>query len=301
MVCSGKIIQEGVNSIVDTSPDLSKEWSPSNERGPETYHKANKSWVSWICPTCGGEYNYPINEREVGDESCPYCHKGRALEGYNSLVDTDFELTKEWSPSNERGPETYQKAIITRVLWICPVCGGEYLYRINQREVGDESCPYCHKSRVLEGYNSLVDTDFELSKEWSPFNERSPETYHKMNIVKVLWKCPICGGEYLYFINEREVGDDSCPYCKGIKVLPGYNSFMIKHPDLMKEWDDINNYILFNADHVLDNLVENVWWNCNECNHKYYMSPKQRVYYQKRNMTSCPYCKGLRQKKRHFF
>ncbi|WP_370650977.1 zinc-ribbon domain-containing protein [Acetobacterium sp.] len=140
-----------------------------------------------------------------------------------------------------------------------------------------------------------------MIKEWSPSNERGPETYQKVNKSWVSWLCPTCGGEYRYLINEREAGDDSCPYCKGIKVLPGYNSFMIKHPDLMKEWDDINNYILFNADYVLDNLVENVWWNCNECNHKYYMSPKQRVYYQKRNMTSCPYCKGLRQKKRHFF
>jgi len=276
-------------------------WSPSNERGPEMYHKNYTSRVSWICPTCGGEYYYPINEREFGDDSCPFCHRNRALEGYNSLVDTDFELSKEWSPSNERGPGTYLKMNIIKVLWNCPTCGGEYRDLINEREVGDDSCPFCHKNRALEGYNSLVDTDFELSQEWSPSNERGPETYHKNNKNWVTWKCPTCGGDYRYPVIEREVGDDSCPFCKGTKVLPGYNSFMIKHPDLMETWDYTNNYILCNADHILDTMLDTVWWICKECNHKYYMSPKQKVYFQKRSMTSCPYCKGLRQKKSHFF
>jgi RNase P subunit RPR2 len=291
----------GYNSLIDTHFDLSKEWSPLNERGPETYIKSFKSWVSWLCPTCSGEYRYPINEREVGDDSCPYCRGDRVLLDYNSLVDTDFDLSKEWSTLNYRGPETYTKSSKSWVSWQCSTCSGEYRYPINEREVGDDSCPYCRKDKVLPGYNSLVETDLDLLKEWSSSNERGPETYLKTCKNWVVWLCPTCSGEYRYPINEREIGDDSCPYCKGTRVLAGFNSFKQNHSDLMEEWDDIDNYLLCDADNILDSCSDKVWWICKVCNHKYQMSPKQRIYYQKRHMKSCPHCKGLRQKKKHFF
>ena len=192
------------------------------------------------------------------------------------------------------------KSYALYVLWICPTCHGEYSYPIREREVNDDSCPYCNNDRALAGYNSLVDTDFDLSKEWSPSNERGPETYLKTSKTLVFWLCPTCSGEYRYPINERELGDDSCPYCKGTKALPGYNSFKHKHPDLMEEWDCIDNYVLCDADTILDNYSDNVWWICKVCFKKYHMSPKRKLYYQKRHMISCLHCKGLRQKKRHF-
>ena len=301
LVCIGKIIQEGVNSLADTHKELAKEFSPNEERKPSEFAKNSAYSAKWLCPTCGGEYRYPINEREVGDDSCPYCRRDRVLLGYNSFVDTDYDLSKEWSPSNERGPETYIKTHKSWVSWLCPTCSGEYRYPINERELGDDSCPYCHKDRALLGYNSLVDTDFDLSKEWGSSNERSPETYTKANKSWVSWLCPTCSGEYRYPINERVLGDDSCPFCRGTRVLAGFNSFKHNHLDLMEEWDDINNYLLCDADNILDSYSDKVWWICKDCNHKYQMTPKQRIYYQKRHMKSCPHCKGLRQKKRHFF
>lgn len=49
------------------------------------------------------------------------------------------------------------------------------------------------------------------------------------------------------------------------------------------------------------NYTDKVWWICKDFNHNYQMAPKQRVYYHKRHMKACPYCKGLRQEKLHFF
>lgn len=238
MVCSGKIVQEGVNSLIDNHPDLAKEFSPNEERKPNEFTKNFAYTIKWRCLTCGGEYIYPINEREVGDESCPYCHKNRVLAGFNSLVDTHWDLAKEFSPTNERGPETYHKSTKTWVSWLCPTYSGEYSYPINERKVGDDACPYCHKNRALEGFNSMIDTHSDLAKEFSPSNERGPETYHKECTYRAAWLCPTCGGEYSCPINEREVEDDSCPFYRGTKVLPGVNSFEHNHPDLMEEWTE---------------------------------------------------------------
>ena len=152
----------------------------------------------------------------------------------------------------------------------------------------------------MAGLNSLADTHEELVKEWSHNNVKEQTEVMKSTYLNALWICPTCHGEYSYPIREREVNDDSCPYCKGTRVLPGYNSFEHKHPDLMEEWDHIDNYILCDADTILDNYSDNVWWICKVCFKKYFMSPKRKLYFQKRHMVSCLHCKGLRQKKRHF-
>lgn len=149
--------------------------------------------------------------------------------------------------------------------------------------------------------DSILDTHFDLAKEFSPSNERGPEMYHKESTYRATWLCPTCGGEYSYPINAREIGDDSCPFCRGTKFLPGVNSFEHNHPDLMEEWDRINNYFLCDPDFILDNYSKNVWWICKDCKKRYLMSPKRRIYYQKRKLKACTICKGLRRKKRYFF
>lgn len=140
-----------------------------------------------------------------------------------------------------------------------------------------------------------------MTKEWSDNNERKASEFLKSNAYTVLWTCPTCHGEYAARICDREVGDDSCPYCSNKKALPGFNSFKVKHTDLMDEWDSINNYLLCNPDEILGTYLKDVWWSCKVCKSKYLMNPKRKIYFQRRHMKSCPYCKGLRRKKKYFF
>ncbi|MBQ3601968.1 MAG: zinc-ribbon domain-containing protein [Lachnospiraceae bacterium] len=69
---------------------------------------------------------------------------------------------------------------------------------------------------------------------------------------------------------------------------------------MMKEWNWINNYLLSDPDEILDRYSEPLWWNCPKCGETYLCSPQKRLYYQKRHMESCTYCKGYRRKRRHF-
>ena len=54
---------------------------------------------------------------------------------------------------------------------------------------------------------------------------------------------------------------------------------MVKHDDLMEEWDFINNYLLCNPDEIIDTYSKDVWWDCKDCKTKYLMSPKKKIYY----------------------
>jgi len=301
LVCLGKIIQPGVNTLLDTDADLATEISPNEERSPLEFTKQSAYAALWKCPTCKGEYQYAIRDRSIGDDSCPYCTNRKLLPGFNTLDTIKNELIPEWSPNNERPMSNYFITSSSPALWICPTCNGEYSAVIREREVGDDSCPYCNNRKVLPGFNSLDVIKKELIPEWSSNNERSMSDYLPMSSSTALWICPTCNGEYPAVIREREVGDDSCPYCSERKVLPGYNSFATKHSDLLEEWDYINNYLICNPDTILDKNNINVWWICKECHKHYSLSVNKKLYYQKRRMKSCSYCKGRRRKKKYFF
>ena len=124
--------------------------------------------------------------------------------------------------------------------------------------------------------------------------------YLNNSCYRALWKCPDCGGEYIRSIRDMATGNVDCVYCSMKEVLPGVNSFAVLHPDLMNEWNHLDNYLLCDPDQILDNCITPVCWTCPVCAHDYKCSPKQRILYQKRNMDACTFCKGLRRKERHY-
>ena len=220
--------------------------------------------------------------------------------GVNSLVDTHPELAMEFSPNEVRNPNEFTKDMAYSILWRCPVCQGDYSCSIQDREIGDSSCPYCSNRRRLGGFNTLEVTNEELAAEWSPNNIRPITDFFETDVYFAYWICPECLGEYKCRICDRKVGDNKCPYCNGIKVLENYNSLYVKHNDLMEEWDYKNNYLICNPNKISDKSNTHVWWICPDCKNTYSLQVKVRVYYKKRKRKPCPYCKGLRQKKRYF-
>ena len=90
--------------------------------------------------------------------------------------------------------------------------------------------------------------------------------------------------------------------CRGTKILAGFNSFAHNHPELLDELDEIDNYLLpVTPDEVSDESSQKFWWTCKKnTKHKYPMSPKTRLMFQKRNREPCLYCRGQRRKLNHF-
>ena len=208
---------------------------PISEYPVNSVHK-----VLWTCPTCHGDYLYRMCDREIGDDSCPYCRHKKILSGFNSFEDTDPDLAKEWSSDNPDLPSEYMKSSWYRALWTCPTCHGNYFYRICDRELDDDSCPYCRNLKVLPDFNSLPDLAPELVNEWSSENPDLPSEYTRSSTHRALWTCSSCHGDYFYRICNRELDDDSCPFCRGKKVLLGFNSLPDLAPELVNEWSSEN-------------------------------------------------------------
>ena len=185
--------------------------------------------------------------------------------------------------------------------WDCPICHGTFRSTIKDMMTDTASCPYCNDRKVLPGHNSLAVKKPEIAKMWSINNAKSANEVLYKAYEMALWSCPVCHGEFRALIKQMITEEVDCPYCNDRKPLAGFNSFAAKHKDLLTEWDYINNYVLVDPEQILDSCITPVWWTCSENpEHEYTMSPAKRILFQKRRKKTCPYCKGLRRKKRHF-
>lgn len=303
-LCRKLRAQQKENNILKLYPDIRQWWDYEKNfpDRPEDFTLGSRKRAYFKCPVCGLETQQRISDAfasiidgEPGVFRCQRCNDSRVFPGENDLQTLDPELAKEWSPNNGYRPDAARRTSQTRALWICPTCHGEYSYSIAEREVRDDACPYCRGSLILKGFNDLQTVDPELAKEWSPNNERTAREVRRDMNLRALWVCPTCHGEYSHLIAQREVGDDACPYCRGKRVMPGYNSFKVRHSDLMPEWAEAENILIgADPDNMLDNNKTMVWWKCNVCGSKYLMSIENRLMKQKRGHVPCTHCNGRR-------
>lgn len=302
-ICENRVLKKGENDLLSQYPELAAEFDSEKNGITPDMIRVNDSNVKtwWKCIEKGHSFQRDVSHRIKRYRECPVCTGSIIIPGVNTMDVTNPELAKEWSLNNEKPASEVFKNKRINAHWICPTCGGDYTAIMSERFAGDDSCPYCNKGRPLAGVNTLDITDPGLALEWSTVNDRSVDTVTKDMRISAIWTCPKCHGDYSYPIVSRQLGDDSCPYCNGRKVLKGYNSLAKRHPNILCEWDYISNYLIADPDEILESYPKTVWWKCKECGRKYELSPKAKLLFEKRHMKSCKYCKGNRRKMHHFF
>lgn len=298
--CRGYRALVGFNSLLDTHPELKEYWCEDNERDMSEFTAQSKVLIKFKCPKCGNKIRVPIADYINGNYDCSVCKGIKTLVGYNSLVDTHPELEKYWAEENDRSFSEFREDSSYYAKWYCPECGEKFSTFIRDFVVGDYECPVCNGLRTVVGINSLVDTHPELKKYWDNANERDFSEFSAHNVYVAKWHCPDCNGLLTLSVRDYVDGNYDCPYCNDRRALSGYNTFKIRYPQLMLEWDEISNYALVDPDEVLPSSAENVWWNCPN-GHKYRMAINRRVLFDYRGLTACPQCKGLNRKKSHIY
>lgn len=303
-ICNGRAVK-GKNTLQDIFYDRIQDWSPNNRTTPDKVRADAKTDYKWICSECGMEYWDSIKEHMEGTSSCPYCEGSVPIVGVNTIFDKIPFAKDYWDfEKNTADPNKVFYNSTKSYFWKCP--NGHQMNRnplnmYKHYEAGTEPCPLCAERLPIPGVNSLQALHPDWMKEWDWSNPENPDGIFDTYTHIVKWICEK-GHHYIREpekrLKDEQEGRISCPYCDDRKVLSGYNSFMIKYPDLMKEWDWVSNYLLVNPDEVSENSIEQAWWNCSK-GHVYRMVISKRVMYDYRSIESCPYCKGLNKKKAH--
>ncbi len=299
--CSNTILSEG-ESFGDLHPELILEYASENAPDPFKVFPNSKTPVMWKCQNNPDHtWDAPFSLRHKGGGNCPICNRTQLIQGVNTFSDVYPEFLDMYAESNERKPNEifYNSTLWFR--WNCRTCQSEYGAYIEDVISGRESCPYCSNRYVKSGLNDLKTIYPDIASMWSDNNETNADGVFPTSSLGVIWNCPDCGGEYKARISEVVNGSYTCPFCSGRRVLSGFNDFATKHPELMNEYDYTTNYITTDSNAINVKSHKLLWWICpKNSEHRYYMSPTQKLWYQKRHRESCPYCKGLRRKKRHF-
>ena len=284
-VCEGKRVDPEKTSLQALNPELASEFSVNNKSTASQISFDTSKKVLWTCPTCGEDYLYPVNERKIGDNSCPYCNHTKLKSGVNDLTITNPQLASEFSPRNDKKANEVGEWQVYEVYWICSKCGTEYYAKIRDRSVGDASCPVCANKRVEKGINDLATTDPDIAALLSPNNERKADTFMRSSSMGAEWICPTCGGEYFGVVKDMVNGLVECPYCNNRRPLAGFNTLKVLYPEIAEEMSPDNEK---GPDDVLPTSAYFAEWTCPACGYTYKASVRDRV----ASGDLCPACAG---------
>lgn len=266
----------GVNDLATLFPEVAKE---ANGWDPRTVSAGSSSTPrTWRCKH-GHEWKARVFERTPPhNQGCPYCSGKRVLPGVNDLASLFPELAKQavdWDPKQVK-PGSEKK-----YLWQCAE-GHRWVAKVCDRTTPAKrsGCPYCSGRKAVPGVNDLPTLFPEVAKEadgWDP-------TGVKPGSDKTLsWRCDL-GHQWKAQVNSRTPPRSTgCPYCSGLKVVPGVTDLATLFPEVAAEADG------WDPEKVLAGSARKVSWKC-ELGHTWSASVTSRTGKRK---TGCPYCSGF--------
>lgn len=273
------------NSIVNTCPDIAKEWDyGKNKVKIETISKGSDLKVWWKCGKCSYEWQQSVIARCSGSGKCPRCASLRLITGHNDLATTNTELLSEWNyKKNTIKPSEITAGSNERVWWVCPK-GHEYQAAPHNRTRGKTGCPVCAGKIVEKGFNDLASFEPRIAGEWDYDKNHgmSPDEITQNSSKKIWWRCKN-GHSWEATVNSRTRGN-GCPYCSG-RYASTDNNLLANNPELAAEWNYEKNKGL-SPESFTSSSGRIVWWKCNN-GHEWQASIDRR-----NHGNGCPYCSG---------
>ncbi len=273
---------------------LMKEWNYELNTNIEvdniTIGSHKKVW--WKCSKCGHEWETVVKSRTIGKKTgCPNCKikklsitNSLALQGENDLATLYPKVASMWHYSKNFNLFPYMfRPNSNRIVWWKCEKGHEWEKAIKNMSKNPH-CPYCSNKLILEGYNDLATLNPSLIKEWNYEKNKNidPKKIGNNSKIKIWWQCSK-GHKWEATIYDRTKKHTTCPYCKGKKVLKGYNDLSTTNKELAQEWNYNKNGNLL-PENFSKGSDKKVWWKCNN-GHEWEATINSRV-----QGSRCPYC-----------
>lgn len=306
--CKGKVASDW-NNVAAVHPHLVADWDPANDRAPEDVAAGSAYKANWTCNVCAHSWTKSVEKRTNGGYGCPHC-AGIGVSDTHNVAALRPDLAVDWHPDNPTRPEEHRPGSPHRVQWLCHntvtvngndrECGHAWTQGIAIRASG-HGCPAC-AGKAIADWNSVAVTHPHLLNEWSPRNERGPETYRYASHARIWWTChnrlprsvngrEVCGYEYESALYNRTSGK-GCPACAG-QHLTEWNTFAALRPDLLHEWAPEN---ALSPHEISVGTDYRATWVCSTtatldgktiaCGHRWQTRPSNRALLD----TGCPAC-----------
>lgn len=199
---------------------------------------------------------------------------------------TEYAVLAQWHPTRngELLPEHMKPGSERKVWWRCEA-GHEWESGFRTRVQRKQGCPYCAGARVIPGQNDLATRFPEVAARWHPTRNGvlTPDQVMPSTHKKHWWCCE--KGHEWQAIPAIFAEGSGCPYCSGMKAIPGQTDLATRYPDIAAQWHPLKNGELLSTE-VGPGSVKKVWWRC-ELGHDYEAPVFSRV-----QGTGCPYCAG---------
>jgi hypothetical protein len=228
--CANKKVLKGFNDLASSFPDLANEafgWDPT------TLTAGSDKKKIWRC-SHGHKWSATVKSRTNISQrnGCPICTNKKIQVGTNDLKSTHPLIALE---AHQWDPATVTAGSHSKKKWICGL-GHEWTTSVRERTLQKSSCPTCGNRKVLAGFNDLATTHPLVAAESLGWD---PTTLTAGSDKKKIWRCSH-GHKWSATVKSRALTGNSCPYCGGKKVLPGFNDLATTHPLVAAEalgWD----------------------------------------------------------------
>lgn len=281
-VCSGRTALAGFNSLQDRNPAAAAMWHLTRNGtltpNDVTLGAAAEAW--WTCPQ-GHDFPTPVHMIGTLRLGCPICRNYRVQVGVNDLASTRPDLAAQWHPTrNTLTPQDVTAGSGATVWWVCEA-GHEWDAPVGRRRI--RGCPVCANVRIIPHVNSLSAANPALAAQLHP-TRNSPDTATTVGAgteTKLWWVCDQ-GHDWEASVVNRSKGR-GCPYCRNRRVWPGFNDAATRHPELLTDWDWINNDGFDPAQRLPGTKKHR--WCCQHAGHEEFETFSNRVH-----TGGCPRC-----------
>lgn len=194
-----------------------------------------------------------------------------------------------WHKSRNGGlrPSDVTAGSHRKVWWQCEK-GHSWEAPVYYVAISGSGCPYCRGLKAIPGETDLASQYPEAAKLWDAERNAplSPQDVTPGSKTKVWWHCKK-DHRWQAAIFSVAMNRSSCPYCSGLKAVPGETDLETQYPEVANQWDAERNARL--DPHTISPFShEKVWWRC-ELGHSWQAAPYSRT---KEKGSGCPYCTG---------
>jgi hypothetical protein len=281
-------------------PDMTHEWSVTNDKTPDKYSSGSDKQIKWRCSQCEHLWTTSIKHRTIAKSGCPNCNGkfGRnVVTTATSFLQNWKGLVSELHPTKNKGVDLHELVTgsVDKLWWLCPIisscgCIHEYEQRVYCRTTANQGCPWCDRKKTCY-HESLAHKHDELLQFWDYSNVDNPDEVYYQSQTKYNWICKVCEHgcvhSYTQSVRDKTVTDCKCP-CYNKDVMCIHNSVKYTHPNLVEEFSPDNDVDL--RDYRPGSAVKVNWTcpktNCTyKCAHNYEMA-----IYERAKGRGCPFC-----------